>query len=68
MTEDEALEYLIANNGASAPSRNFIIWLYEQGGVICNPEERKMIDGMTAMAHVHGMNPFDEYRKKKGKE
>lgn len=68
MTEDEALEYLIDNKGASALSRNFIIWLYKQGGVICNPEERKMIDGMTVMAHAHGMNPFSEYRKNKEKK
>jgi len=66
MTKDEALKYLIENKGASPISRNFIIWLYEQGGVICNPEEKKMIDGMCVMAHIHGMNPFDKYRKEQG--
>ena len=68
MTKDEALEYLIDNKGASALSRNFIIWLYKQGGVICNPEEREMIDGMTVMADAHGTNPFDKYRRKKDAE
>ena len=36
-----------------------IQWLYENGYEILTPDEVEKINGMTVMAHVHGMNPFE---------
>lgn len=39
---------------------NFIKYLYKNGYMIISPIELEKINGMTIMAHIHGMNPFEE--------
>jgi len=59
MTKEEALEHSLEFNGRLVD--DYIRWLYDKhGGVIANKEEYDKINGMTMMAHVHGMNPFDK--------
>lgn len=43
---------------------HFIEWLYKNDYLIISPEEKKKIDGMTVLAHIHGMNPFEKLDKK----
>lgn len=42
--------------------------LYSNGYVICSPEDMEKINGMTALAEVHGMNPFNPNHVVKEKE
>jgi len=61
MTKEEAIEWVVNTKEISPFTRNFVEWLYdEHGGVIANKEEHDKINGMTMMAYVHGMNPFDK--------
>ncbi len=48
--------------------KKFIEKLYKDGYVICSPEDMKKIDGMTVLAEVHGMNPFNPNHVVKEKE
>lgn len=43
--------------------KNFIKYLYKLGYVIISPEELEKINGMTIMAHIHGMNPFEKEKQ-----
>ena len=62
MTKKEALKHSRAFNGRLAD--DYIRWLYDkEGGVIANKEEHDKINGMTIMAHIHGMNPFEEKKQ-----
>ena len=60
MTEEEALELIVETKAISPFTRSFVYWLYKNDYVVVSPEEKKKIDGMTVLAHVHGMNPFEE--------
>lgn len=42
----------------------FIEKLYEDGYIICSPEEIEEINGMTVLADVHGMNSFNKNKDK----
>ncbi len=62
MNKEEALKHSKGFNGRLVD--DYIKWLYdEHGGVIANKEEYKKINGMTVMAQIHGMNPFDKEKK-----
>lgn len=61
MTKDEALKWIVETKAISPFTRNFIIWLYdEHGGFIANKGDTDKINGMTILAHIHGVNPFEE--------
>ena len=60
MTKAEALKLIVESKATSPSTRNFVSWLYENGHMIITPDELEKINGMTVMAHVHGMNPFEK--------
>ena len=59
MTKPDALKLIVESKATSPSTRSFVRWLYENGYIIITPDELGKIDGMTVMAHFHGMNPFE---------
>jgi hypothetical protein len=55
MIKDEALKL-----SSGQEQETFVKWLYDRGYIIVTPDELDKINGMTVLAHAHGMNPFNE--------
>lgn len=60
MTKPDALKLIVESKATSPSTRSFVRWLYENGYIIITPDELGKIDGMTVLAHAHGMNPFEK--------
>ena len=63
MTKQEAIDLIVGTKTISPFTRSFIFWAYKNGYCILSPDEVKKVDGMTILAQIHGMNPFEEKRK-----
>lgn len=63
MTKEEAINEFFKDADDTVFGKHFINWLYDRGYMIVTPEELEKIDGMTIMAHIHGMNPFEKRGK-----
>jgi hypothetical protein len=55
MTKEDSLDLIVNTKGISPLTRNFVMWLYDNGYAIVGPEEIKRIDSALILAHAHGM-------------